>query len=84
MRTKNMNPPKKKKSATENAGNILLVPIHDPERGDRAVDLLGLKMSDELESHPRHRKRKRLVGALPTWPCSSGWGYYPMGGLGLL
>ena len=52
MRTKNMNPPKKKKSATENAGNILLVPIHDPERGDRAVDLLGLKMSDELESHP--------------------------------
>jgi Protein of unknown function (DUF3309) len=25
-----------------------------------------------------------LVGALPTWPYSSGWGYYPMGGLGLL
>ena len=25
-----------------------------------------------------------LVGALPTWPYSSGWGYYPSGGVGLL
>ncbi len=25
-----------------------------------------------------------LVGALPTWPYSTGWGYYPSGGLGLL
>jgi Protein of unknown function (DUF3309) len=25
-----------------------------------------------------------LVGALPTWPYSAGWGYYPSGGLGLL
>ena len=25
-----------------------------------------------------------LVGALPTWPHSRGWGYYPSGGLGLL
>ena len=24
-----------------------------------------------------------LVGALPTWPYSSGWGYYPSGGLAL-
>jgi len=24
-----------------------------------------------------------LVGALPTWPYSSGWGYYPSGCLGL-
>jgi uncharacterized protein DUF3309 len=23
-----------------------------------------------------------LVGALPTWPYSSGWGYYPSGGVG--
>lgn len=22
-----------------------------------------------------------LVGALPTWPYSTGWGYYPSGGL---
>jgi len=25
-----------------------------------------------------------LIGALPTWPYSSGWGYYPGGGLLLL
>jgi hypothetical protein len=25
-----------------------------------------------------------LIGALPTWPHSSGWGYYPSGGLGLV
>ena len=25
-----------------------------------------------------------LLGSLPTWPYSTGWGYYPSGGLGLL
>jgi hypothetical protein len=25
-----------------------------------------------------------LVGALPAWPYSSGWGYYPAGGLGTI
>jgi len=25
-----------------------------------------------------------LIGALPSWPYSSGWGYYPSGGLGLV
>jgi len=25
-----------------------------------------------------------LVGALPTWPHSAAWGYYPSGGIGLL
>jgi len=25
-----------------------------------------------------------LIGALPTWPHSSNWGYYPSGGLGLV
>jgi hypothetical protein len=25
-----------------------------------------------------------LLGALPTWPYSTNWGYYPSGGLGLL
>jgi membrane protein YdbS with pleckstrin-like domain len=24
------------------------------------------------------------LGALPTWPYSRGWGYYPSGGLGLI
>ena len=25
-----------------------------------------------------------LVGAIPSWPHSRGWGYYPSGGIGLL
>ncbi|HEX4086108.1 MAG TPA: DUF3309 family protein [Chthoniobacteraceae bacterium] len=25
-----------------------------------------------------------LVGSLPAWPYSSGWGYYPTGGLGTI
>lgn len=25
-----------------------------------------------------------LIGALPVWPYSRGWGYYPCGGFGLL
>lgn len=25
-----------------------------------------------------------LIGALPTWPYSNRWGYYPSGGIGLV
>jgi hypothetical protein len=25
-----------------------------------------------------------LIAALPTWPYSAGWGYFPSGGLGLI
>ena len=25
-----------------------------------------------------------LIGALPNWPHSRSWGYYPSGGLGLV
>jgi hypothetical protein len=25
-----------------------------------------------------------LIGALPRWPYSTGWGYYPSGGVGLI
>lgn len=25
-----------------------------------------------------------LIGALPAWPYSSGWGYYPSSGLGIV
>jgi hypothetical protein len=25
-----------------------------------------------------------LVGAFPAWPYSSGWGYYPSGGIGII
>ena len=25
-----------------------------------------------------------VIGALPAWPYSAGWGYYPVGGLGTI
>lgn len=25
-----------------------------------------------------------VIGALPTWPYSTSWGYYPSGGLGII
>lgn len=25
-----------------------------------------------------------LIGAIPTWPYSGGWGYYPSGGIGTI
>jgi hypothetical protein len=25
-----------------------------------------------------------VIGALPSWPYSTGWGYYPSGGLGMI
>jgi hypothetical protein len=25
-----------------------------------------------------------LIGALPAWPYSAGWGYYPTGGIGIV
>jgi Protein of unknown function (DUF3309) len=25
-----------------------------------------------------------LIGAFPSWPYSTGWGYYPIGGIGLI
>jgi hypothetical protein len=25
-----------------------------------------------------------LLGAIPTWPYSQGWGYYPSGGIGIV
>ncbi len=25
-----------------------------------------------------------LIGALPTWPHSRSWGYYPVGGIGVV
>jgi hypothetical protein len=25
-----------------------------------------------------------VIGGLPSWPYSAGWGYFPSGGLGLI
>ena len=47
-----------------------------------AVALLRLELRRELVE--RAQILLLLLGALPTWPYSSGWGYYPSGGLGLV
>ena len=36
------------------------------------------------ETQVRAQGTALLIGALPTWSYSSGWGYYPSGGLGLI
>jgi hypothetical protein len=35
-------------------------------------------------THSDHLAVLILVGSLPTWPYSSGWGFYPSGGAGLV
>jgi Protein of unknown function (DUF3309) len=35
-------------------------------------------------NHPAHHLDLLVIGALPAWPYSSRWGYYPSGGLGLV
>jgi peptidoglycan/LPS O-acetylase OafA/YrhL len=52
----------------------------------------GTFVARALAPQERHKMRTILLiilillilGALPTWPYSTGWGYYPSGGLGLL
>jgi len=53
-------------------------------------------INPQNKPHPIQRKEKyvttilliiiilMLVGAIPTWPHSRNWGYYPSGGLGLV
>jgi Protein of unknown function (DUF3309) len=45
---------------------------------------LILRRSDQDANDPNYRPRLLLLGALPTWPYSAGWGYDPSGGLGLV
>jgi uncharacterized integral membrane protein len=54
------------------------------------------EQSDKINMKVEEKRRKNmgtilivililvLVGALPTWPHSRSWGYYPSGGLGLI
>jgi len=62
----------------------------------RKADCLGPGSKKELPAKCLFRKPRSmrtillvilvllLIGALPTWPYSTGWGYYPSGGLILL
>ena len=52
--------------------------------GKRSVLKQGEGGLHESKSDTAHIVILLLVGALPTWPYSSGWGYGPSGGLGLV
>jgi hypothetical protein len=49
------------------------VATNDPGREGRSVSLILIVLLVLI-----------LVGSLPTWPYSSGWGFYPSGGAGLV
>ena len=61
--------------------------------GGRAFFVLGLRPCCPRVAQENHVSLSTillivlvllLVGALPTWPHSSSWGYWPSGGLGLV
>jgi hypothetical protein len=49
------------------------VATNDPGREGRPVSLILIVLLVLI-----------LLGSLPTWPYSSGWGFYPSGGAGLV
>jgi hypothetical protein len=62
---------------------------------ERTIRVLALSAAPRGSLHPKEKIISMgtilliilfllLLGALPTWPYSSGWGYYPSGGLGLV
>ena len=74
------------------SGGAVQLPPHDPENPQP----LSISWHPSLDEEDRVIEGNRmrlvllvvlivlLVGALPTWPYSAGWGYYPSGGLGLV
>ena len=59
----------------------------DPYRPDTVLfaDLGSILSEGERQATPDDLDAiVMLLGALPTWPHSQGWGYYPSGGLGLV
>ena len=50
----------------------MILPIHPQARGNVMNTILLVVLI------------LLLIGALPTWPYSANWGYYPSGGLGLV
>jgi hypothetical protein len=64
----------------------------DPQRHKTQWNLRNLKKVTRSKTETTNPMRLLLLillivlllGALPTWPYSSGWGYYPSGGLLLL
>src|SRR5262249_35942690 len=66
-------PPRPARRLTSYAQNDAARPLLRSRQGRTRMNLLLLIVLLVL-----------LVGALPTWPYSAGWGYYPSGGLGLI
>jgi uncharacterized protein DUF3309 len=65
----------------------LVLHTGDTEVGFGTVDALGERAFPERREMPLILVILLIVvllGALPTWPYSRGWGYYPSGGLGLV
>ena len=60
---------------------VLLLPHIDPAKTPENIQL---EMNMSLGTILLVILILLLLGALPTWPYSSGWGYYPSGGLGLV
>jgi len=53
------------------------------ELGSAGKTPAGKGRHHALDRHSDHID-SAFARSLPTWPYSSGWGYYPSGGLGLL
>jgi hypothetical protein len=60
---------------------VLLLPHIDPAK---TPENIRLEMNMSLGTILLVILILLLLGALPTWPYSSGWGYYPSGGVGLV
>jgi sterol desaturase/sphingolipid hydroxylase (fatty acid hydroxylase superfamily) len=62
----------------------LIMPTELLRRGSRCRDGVGQERKNMLGTILIILLILLLVGALPTWPYSTGWGYYPGGGIGLI
>lgn len=67
--------------------------LRSRKRGERFANL-GVVAAPARQRSSQAEAKMRLiiiiiliilvVGALPSWPYSTGWGYYPVGGLGTI
>jgi hypothetical protein len=79
---------------TTSYAKALLVPAYHVPPMARSFGIGNTAPASERAVAPQERNEMRtillivlvllILGALPTWPYSAGWGYYPSGGLGLL
>jgi hypothetical protein len=63
---------------------VLLAPANQPTSATFADHPLAAKAIHPMSTILLVILILLLLGALPAWPYSTGWGYYPSGGLGLV